>query len=87
MIDGECNTPLAEILETASISRWNKMKLEMKCLWIECDKTAKDMKCEKLSKCKRCRVARYCSKRCPKLDWKYGDHNNICTRFVEMRLG
>ena len=65
---------------------WNSWKREMKCLWMKCDKKANDMGSGKLRKCKRCRVARYCSKYCQKRDWKYGDHKKICNRFVELRM-
>ena len=65
---------------------WNSSKKEMQCLWVECDKKAKDMRSGKLSKCKRCGVARYCSKYCQKRDWKYGNHKLICNKFVEMRM-
>ena len=65
---------------------WKMSKQGMKCLWIKCEKKAIDLKSSKLRKCKRCRVARYCSKYCQKRDWKYGNHKQICDKFVEMRL-
>ena len=61
-------------------------KQSMQCLWIKCDKKAKDLEDGQLRKCSRCRVARYCSKQCQKRDWKYGQHKEICNAFVSMTL-
>ena len=64
---------------------WKMKRENMKCLWSECDKRAKDLRSGKLHKCKGCGVARYCSKYCQKRDWKYGTHKRICDKFQFLR--
>ena len=63
---------------------WIMKREDMECLWIKCDRKAKDLKAGRLQKCRNCRVARYCSKSCQKKDWKYGNHKDICQKFVDL---
>ena len=65
---------------------WEMKKENMKCLWHECENKAYHLRSKRLYKCKRCRVARYCSKYCQKRDWNFGDHKQICNRFVELKF-
>ena len=57
---------------------WEEKKREMQCLWKKCNVRAKDMDKDKLYKCSRCKVARYCSRRCQKKDWNIGCHKELC---------
>ena len=84
MIDGTGVDTVEDTINT-SVEHWNTKKKTMKCLWSKCNAKAMDLQSGKLRKCKRCRVARYCSKYCQKRDWKYGHHKEICHKFVEMR--
>eukprot|EP01084_Bolivina_argentea_P229489 387305_1 len=38
-----------------------------------------------LMKCKSCQVARYCSKRCQKIDWNKYNHKLYCKKMTKMR--
>eukprot|EP01083_Nonionella_stella_P014195 39920_1 len=40
---------------------------------------------KKLRKCKLCKVARYCSTKCQKIDWKINKHSRFCGRLAKMR--
>eukprot|EP01084_Bolivina_argentea_P032000 59203_1 len=51
----------------------------MQCHWRFCAKRRKHVK--KLYKCVKCRVSRYCSKKCQKLDWKNGCHKILCAKY------
>ena len=75
-----------DIIKRTILKAKDETEKSMKCLWIECDKSAKDLEDGKLQKCSRCRVARYCSKECQKRDWKYGQHKEICNAFVDMKM-
>ena len=83
-MDGESSDWADNIVRVQGIA-WEMMKQNMECLWRKCDKQAKDFETGRLHKCKRCRVARYCSKSCQKRDWKYGYHKELCDKFVRGR--
>ena len=58
--------------------KWN----EMKCHWSMCNKTRKNLDIhESMQKCSKCKISRYCSKKCQKFDWKYGIHGQICSLY------
>ena len=86
MLESERNDLSDNIAKRMIVVTGIVAKKNMKCLWIECDKSAKDLEDGKLQKCSRCRPARYCSKECQKRDWKYGHHKEICNALVEMKL-
>eukprot|EP01083_Nonionella_stella_P262591 892742_1 len=49
------------------------------CFWERC----KNRKINTtLYKCSKCRVAKYCSKKCQKKDWNKGMHGSVCTLYV-----
>ena len=51
----------------------------VKCQWKRCRKRNRfDKGREKFKKCGNCKVVRYCSVRCQKLDWNRGSHKQIC---------
>eukprot|EP01084_Bolivina_argentea_P272161 463301_1 len=54
----------------------------VECQWRKCKNTKnsinKTSTKKTWKKCKGCRVARYCCRRCQKLDWKFGFHKKIC---------
>ena len=66
-----------------SIIRCRKMKLanRIKCHWRDCKRWGRS---EKFFRCKRCRNAVYCSKRCQKKDWKRGPHKIACYRHCSL---
>ena len=56
------------------------MRLEaIECQWKYCKKRNRNK--GKFRKCKGCRLCRYCSKTCQKLDWNKGCHKQICALF------
>merc|ERR1712129_498707 len=61
---------------------WAKRKEEDKCQRLKCRKRRKDK--DNWIQCSRCRVASYCSKKCAKYDWKYGNHKQYCMQYVEL---
>ena len=77
------NRDVCTYLEVVINTVWEMKKREMNCMWYKCDNQAKDL--VKLYKCKRCRVARYCSKSCQKRDWKNGNHKELCDKFVAIQ--
>ena len=63
--------------------RWQREALlrAVECQWKPCCKENRYHKNNsngKFKKCGHCKVARYCSVRCQKLDWNRGDHKQIC---------
>eukprot|EP01084_Bolivina_argentea_P291903 501745_1 len=52
------------------------------CQWTQCNVQKKDTK-DNINcvwkKCSRCQLARYCTRRCQKMDWNYGQHKSICS--------
>ena len=60
--------------------KWN----DMRCGYRECHVRRRENG-GKLYKCKKCRVIRYCSKHCQKLDWNQNDHKKCCKKFNKMR--
>merc|ERR1712129_562964 len=54
---------------------------KQRCQRIKCRKTRGDVEC--FFKCSKCFVSMYCSKKCAKLDWKYGQHKVICASFSD----
>eukprot|EP01084_Bolivina_argentea_P127562 225563_1 len=36
--------------------------------------------------CKRCRIVRYCSKKCQKLDWNKQNHRTLCARIISEKV-
>eukprot|EP01084_Bolivina_argentea_P051391 94530_1 len=67
----------------------NNLKFDnVECQWRKCEKRKVDMK-QKCSvkmwkKCKGCKVVRYCSKHCQKLDWNKGSHKEVCKKLLTM---
>ena len=62
---------------------WREKWMDMGCARVGCKVKRKDS--DHLYKCKKCRVVRYCSKRCQKIDWKKNHHAMYCGRFRKMR--
>ena len=62
---------------------WNTKWNSVKCQNFACDKKRTDV--EKFYKCKKCRVIRYCSKRCQKMDWNRDNHKRYCRKFRKLR--
>ena len=60
---------------------WKWKKKEMECLWAGCKRIAWTTQRGTLYLCKRCKVARYCSRRCQKKDWERGEHKSVCSQF------
>eukprot|EP01084_Bolivina_argentea_P077082 139757_1 len=63
----------------------NEKKLKWKyvtCQWYKCNNSKinliKRNKTKKWKKCSGCLLARYCSKKCQKLDWNKGFHKRLC---------
>ena len=52
----------------------------IECQWKYCTRK-NDNNTDKFRKCKGCRLSRYCSKKCQKLDWNKGCHKQICALF------
>lgn len=48
-----------------------------RCFWIKCKNVEKEG--QKFLVCSSCRIARYCSKKCQKKDWKKGEHKIVCS--------
>eukprot|EP01084_Bolivina_argentea_P063098 115259_1 len=67
---------LNEIIVKYDNMRWKKMKC------IRCRVTRQYVD---LMKCKSCKVIRYCSKKCQKLDWNRYNHRQQCKTFTKMR--
>ena len=62
---------------------WSLKWKEMQCISVGCRNRRKVMK--KFYKCRKCKTARYCSKRCQKLDWNHHGHREICRKLCKMR--
>lgn len=63
--------------------KWKKVGLlrTVQCQWQGCERKNKydeSKRIEKFKKCGNCRMVRYCSVRCQKLDWNRGYHKQIC---------
>ena len=56
---------------------WHDKWMRMRCQNAGCDKQRLD---DKLYKCKKCRVVRYCSRRCQKVDWNQHNHKLYCKK-------
>eukprot|EP01084_Bolivina_argentea_P138347 243583_1 len=61
--------------------KWNTMQ----CQNGKCNRKRCDRKNRKFYKCKMCRIARYCSKKCQKYDWNKGHHKLYCKQLREMK--
>eukprot|EP01084_Bolivina_argentea_P038370 70939_1 len=58
--------------------KWNAMQ----CQNMKCNRIRKN---EKFKKCKLCRVARYCSKKCQKYNWNKQNHKLHCRKLKTLR--
>ena len=73
----------AKVLVNALRRAWRFKRNNVQCLRLECQKLAKDTESGKLYVCKGCKVARYCSRHCQKIDWKSRRRHKIsCHSFV-----
>eukprot|EP01084_Bolivina_argentea_P143000 251189_1 len=65
---------------------WKTNRQNDKCQRLYC-KTIRGDKKHKIGwvKCSLCLVASYCSKRCAKYDWKYGNHKKYCGKYCELK--
>ena len=64
------------ITALANIKRSKRMKLKsIECQWRGCNQRINGD--TKFKKCKGCKMVRYCSRKCQKLDWKL-NHKHIC---------
>ena len=63
---------------------WNQKWMNMKCARIGCKVRRIDN--DKLYKCKKCKVVRYCSKRCQKIDWNMNDHKKHCRMLRKIKI-
>merc|ERR1719361_2234596 len=61
---------------------WRKKRGKENCQRIGCKIKRSDS--NKWLKCSECLVATYCSKKCAKYDWKYGNHKEHCPKYVQM---
>eukprot|EP01084_Bolivina_argentea_P009527 17785_1 len=57
-----------------------------RCLRDSCSSIATKNENKKFVKCKQCLVALYCSRRCAKMDWKYGFHKQCCKQIASQRI-
>eukprot|EP01084_Bolivina_argentea_P038371 70940_1 len=67
------------------LEKWNGMQ----CQNMKCSRRRNVRKNAKFKfkKCKLCRVARYCSKKCQKYDWNKQDHKLYCRKLKRLRKG
>eukprot|EP01084_Bolivina_argentea_P202850 346511_1 len=61
--------------------RWRNMM----CHNSKCAIQRKCTKHSKLYKCKSCRITRYCSKQCQKIDWNRNNHKKYCKKISRLR--
>ena len=54
---------------------WKEKWMNTKCGNIKCNNKRIDVR---LYKCKRCKIIRYCSKHCQKVDWNRFGHKRDC---------
>eukprot|EP01084_Bolivina_argentea_P268896 456862_1 len=64
------------------IKKLKVKKIDRKCVWYKCDNTTKNVKNNKLYKCKRCLIVGYCSRLCQKRDWNSCIHKTICHQLI-----
>eukprot|EP01083_Nonionella_stella_P043472 117258_1 len=86
LIDLEDKNDLDRLYEKFEIwtKATNKRKKEnMECQYSLCHRTRKKAQ---LRKCKSCRVARYCSRKCQKRDWNLNHHVTVCEKLRQTRI-
>lgn len=74
------------VMQQAGLDHARKLCKEswrnMECANIGCNVQRKDKDC--LYKCSKCRVVRYCSTRCQKVDWNKNNHRLYCMAFQKL---
>lgn len=56
---------------------------DTQCQNIKCSKRRKNT--DKFYKCRKCKVIRYCSKKCQKIDWNMYNHKSICKKIRKIK--
>eukprot|EP01084_Bolivina_argentea_P254623 428096_1 len=71
-----------QIIHSYALKFWEKRRNDQCCIRQKCNAMRENS--NKFLKCSSCLVAIYCSKKCAKLDWKYGYHKKYCADYRQM---
>jgi MYND finger len=52
---------------------------------MHCDTCGKRPTNTKLCRCSRCKLAKYCSKECQKMDWAKNNHRRYCNKYMHVK--
>eukprot|EP01084_Bolivina_argentea_P299819 516866_1 len=71
-------------MDKCSSQFWKEKLLRTKCFREKCNIT-RMLGHSKFVKCSWCLTATYCSKKCAKIDWKFGYHKQCCKKLAAIR--
>lgn len=78
----QAQLPILQFIENSyTFKIWNNITNMKQCHWKNCLKKEKHLK-----RCRKCRSAFYCSKKCQKQDWKLGNHRCVCKYYRKRKL-
>ena len=72
-------------IEDVGISNSEERKWLVRAGWVCLSPSERRYTQKPMWKCKRCRIARYCSKKCQKVDWNIFDHKKYCKLFCSTK--
>ena len=78
------NDTLYDMFKQSGKQIWSRKWQDMKCQNVGCNV---QRKYGKLYKCKKCKCARYCSRKCQKIDWNRNQHKKYCKKLKKIRRG